>query len=96
MQHDYSKWKKRLGISDKIDFYFNPLESWKNKYKSKIWMLLTPFSDAWHTLSTLWQFYFVIVLMNEFGFWGGLALGVAGVFVVFNGIYNFMRYRRFI
>jgi hypothetical protein len=96
LKHDYSKWKQRFGISDKWDFYFNPLTSWTNKYKSKIWMLLTPFSDIWHTLWTLWQFYFVYALMIEYGFWYGLGVGVAGVFIVFNGLYNFLGYKKFI
>jgi hypothetical protein len=95
LMHDYSKWKQRFGIPDKWGFYFNPLISWKNKYKSKVWMLLTPFSDIWHTLWSLWQFYFVIILIQQFG-WMGLAYGVAGVFIVFNGFYNFLRYKKFI
>lgn len=96
LTHDYGKWKQRFGIPDKLDFYFNPAISFMNKYKSKIWMLLTPFSDIWHTLWTLWQFYFVYVLMTQFGFWIGLAIGAAGVFIVFNGLYNFLRYKPYI
>lgn len=94
--HDYPKWKQRLGISDKWDFYFNPAISWQNKYKSKIWMLLTPFSDIWHTLWSLWQFYFVYCLITELSLWSGLAIGVAGVFIIFNGLYNFLRYKPYI
>ena len=94
--HDYSKWKQRFGIPDKWDFYFNPAISWKNKYKSKVWLLLTPFSDIWHTLWTLWQFLFVYALTTEYGFWYGLGIGVFGVFIVFNGLYNFLRYKKFI
>lgn len=96
MQHDYAKWKQRFGIPDKWDFYFNPNISHKNKYSKVFWLSITPISDAWHTLSTLWQFYFVYVLMTQLGFWYGLAIGAGGVFIVFNGIYNFMRYKPFI
>jgi len=96
LTHDYYKWKQRFGIPDKWDFYFNPAISWQNKYRSWLWKLLTPFSDIWHTLWTLWQFYFVYVLMTQFGFWYGLAIGAGGVFIVFNGLYNFLRYKPFI
>ena len=94
--HDYPKWKQRFGIPDKWDFYFNPVVSHLNKHRSRIWLLLTPFSDIWHTLWTLWQFYFVYVLMTQLGFWYGLATGAAGVFVVFNGLYNFLRFKPYI
>ena len=94
--HDYPRWRQRFGIPAKWDFYFNPAISHLNKYKSKIWNLLTPFSDIWHTLWTLWQFYFVYVLIRQFGFWEGMAYGVGGVFIVFNGLYNFLRYKKFI
>ena len=100
--HDYAKWKQRLGISIKWDFYFNPAISYLNKYrKDKIlgfisWQLATPFSDIWHTLWTVWQFYFVYVLMTQLGVWYGLGVGVAGVFVIFNGLYNFLRYKKYV
>ena len=96
LKHDYDKWKQRLGIPIKWDFYFNPATSHLNKYRSRLWMLLTPFSDIWHTLWTLWQFYFVYVLMTQLGFWYGLGVGVAGVFVIFNGLYNFLRFKKYI
>lgn len=94
--HDYPKWKQRFGIPDKWDFYFNPAISWQNKYKSWLWKLLTPFSDIWHILWTLWQFLFVYALIIELGFWYGLALGIAGVFVIFNGLYNFLRFKKYV
>lgn len=96
LTHDYAKWKQRLGIPDKWVFYFDPSISWMNKYRGKLWSLLTPFSDIWHTLWTLWQFYFVYCLVRELGFWSGLAIGVAGVFIIFNGLYNFLRYKPYI
>jgi len=94
--HDYKKWKQRFGIPDKWDFYFDPSISHLNKHKSWLWELLTPFSDIWHIFWTLWQFYFVYVLVRQFGFWEGMAYGVAGVFIVFNGLYNFLRYKSYI
>ena len=95
LQHDYKHWKQRFGIPDKWDYWFNPAISWKNKYESKIWLWLTPFSDIWHTLWTLWQINVFRVLCEQYG-WIGFIWGVAGVFIIFNGLYNFLRYKKFI
>jgi hypothetical protein len=99
--HDYSKWKQRLGIPDKWDWYFNPNISWKNKNKGKLfwfitWEMVTPFSDFWHTLWTLYQIGITIDMVVLFGWIYGLVPNVISVFLIFNGIYNFMRYKKFI
>lgn len=99
LKHDYLKWKQRLGIPDRLDFWFNPAISHNNKNRGKLfwfitWEMITPFSDMWHTLWTLFQFAVTIDMMILFGWWQGLLPNVISVFVVFNGIYNFLRYRK--
>ena len=102
LRHDYKGWKSRFGIPDKWDFWFNPGISHTNKYKGKLfwfitWEHITPFSDLWHTVWTLWQSGVIGWAIYRDGWVSGLLLtGVVGVFIIFNGIYNFMRRRKFI
>lgn len=97
LRHDYKNWKSRFGIPDKWDWWFNPAISGKNKYKSWLWGLLTPFSDLWHIGWTVWQIGFVAYAVTKYGWVSGLIVtGVSGVFLIFNGIYNFMRRKNFI
>lgn len=95
LQHDYKNWKSRFGIPDKWDFWFNPAVSWQNKYRSRWWNVFTPFSDAWHTIATIYQIAWVIIMIVNWGWWG-LLFGVTGVYVVFNGIYAFLRRKQWI
>ena len=96
LRHDYKNWKSRFGIPDKWDFWFNPAISHTNKYRDWVWKLLTPVSDFWHTLWTLWQISFVVYVYLEHGLLQATITGITGVFVIFNGIYAFMRRRAFI
>jgi len=97
LRFDYKNWKARLGIPDKWDWWFNPSISWKNKNKSWLWKLLTPFSDFWHTLWTIWQIGFVIYSIIKTGWINGLLItGVVGVFILFNSIYAFLRKKRYV
>ncbi len=94
--HNYRAWKSRFGIPDKWDWWFDPSISWKNKNKSWLWGLLTPFSDFWHSLWTWWQIGFVTYAIIETGWFNGLLLtGVGGVFVIFNGVYSFMKRKKY-
>jgi len=93
--HDYTKWKQRLGIPDKWDWWFNPNVSHQNKYKSWLWKLLTPFSDFWHTNWTVFQIGWTVIMVINFG-WYGLFTAIAGVFIIFNGLYNFLRFKPFV
>lgn len=96
LKHDYPKWKRRLGIPDNWDWWFDPAISHQNKHKGFWWGIITPFSDAWHTLWTLWQIGFVIYAMIKTGFVNGLIVtGVGGVFILFNGIYAFMKKKKY-
>ena len=97
LRHDYKHWKQRFGISDKLDFWFDPGISHTNKYRGKIfwfitWKMITPFSDFWHTAWTLFQIEWTVIMVINFG-WYGLFIAIGGVFIVFNNIYNFLRYK---
>jgi hypothetical protein len=97
LQHDYPKWKSRFGIPGKWDWWFNPAISWENKNKGFWWGVFTPFSDAWHSLWTFWQIGFVIYAVAAKGWVSGLLVtGVAGVFILFNGVYAFARKQKYI
>lgn len=101
VSHDYPKWKQRFGIPDKWDFYFNPAISHQNKYRGKLfwfitWENITPFSDIWHTLSTLLQIAWTIDMIVMFGWIAGLVPNIISVFLIFNGLYNFLRYKKYI
>ena len=95
LRDDYPTWKNRLNIPDKWDFWFDPGISWQNKDKNWVWKALTPFSDFWHTVSTLYQISWVIIMIINWGWWG-LLFGITGVYVVFNGIYAFLRRKQWI
>ncbi|MGB5850235.1 MAG: hypothetical protein WBH40_17230 [Ignavibacteriaceae bacterium] len=97
LRHDYKSFKSRFGIKDQWDFWFNPGISHRNKYKSPIWKLLTPFSDLWHTLWTLWMTWFQVALLIETGsviFSFGIS-GVVGVWLIFNSLYAFARKKKY-
>lgn len=97
LRHDYKNWKSRFGIPDNWDWWFNPAISWKNKYE-RGWFCryVVPFSDLWHSVWTLWQIGFVTYAITAHGWLSGLIItGVSGVFLIFNGIYAFMRRRKF-
>lgn len=97
LKHEYPKWKSRLGIPDKWDWWFDAAVSHQNKYKGFWAGIFTPFSDAWHTLWTIPQFAFVIYAIIKTGLISGLLVtGIGGVFVIFNGIYAFMRKKKFL
>ena len=91
MLHDYPAWKKRFGIPNKWDWWFNPKESWKNKYKGWLWKILTPISDCWHTIWTVSMSSYIIYIMIEINLYQGLMVGVIGIFVIFNFFYPFFR-----
>jgi hypothetical protein len=108
MEHSgYAKFKEKLGIPDKWDWWFDPAVSHNNKKFNWIfkilgwdenkwkWLgrLLTPFSDFWHSMWTLWQVWFLIALYIETrNFWLTLCLvGIPGVYLIFNGIYAYLR-----
>jgi hypothetical protein len=97
LKHDYPAWKSRLGIPNKWDWYFDPSISYLNKKRNWIWGLITPVSDAWHTLWTIPQIGYIIYAVIILGWVNGLLVaGVGGVFVIFNGIYAFMRKKPYI
>lgn len=100
LRHDYKHWKQRFGVPDKWDFWFNPAISHNNKYRGKIfwfvtWKMITPFSDFWHTAWTVFQIGWTVIMVINFG-WYGLFIAIGGVFIVFNSIYNWLRYKKFI
>jgi len=98
LRFDYRMWKVKFAIPDRWDFWFDPSISWENKYRSWLWKLLTPFSDFWHTMWTLWQVQFVITVSLYFDNWifGVGITGIVGVYIIFNGIYAYARDRKFI
>ena len=98
LKHNYASFKKVLGIPDKWDWYFDPRISWHNKNASWWMFFLTPFSDFWHSLWTAWQFYYVIAVSIKTDNWilGVLMVGIPGVFIIFNGFYNWLKQTKFI
>jgi len=97
LRHDYGAFKSRLGIPDKWDWWFDPSISWKNKYeRGWFFRYIVPFSDLWHTGWTLWQLAFVVLAIIKIGWINGLlVMGVGGVFLIFNGLYNFLRRKKY-
>jgi len=112
LRHNYKRFKIVLGIPDRWDWWFDPSQSHNNKYENWIWRFLAPFSDFWHTIWTVWQFYFVIqcvfalhkystMLHPQFFVWAYIIygvgiVGIVGVFIIFNGFYNWLKQTKFI
>lgn len=65
---DTKKWegvKVTLHIPDKWDWYCNPAISWENKDRGWLWKLLTPVSDLYHLLASMFMLCFLLALQEE-------------------------------